>query len=98
MFTKLRIFLKTNGSKNCRSTKRIRCIKGKIQPKLNEVFKNYFRKIMTEDEENFLKCLIVIYYSNNMKKEAQKIIENERNLEKRKTETRNLLLEEHERT
>ena len=53
---------------------------------------------MTEDEENFLKCLIVIYYSNNMKKEAQKIIENERNLEKRKTETRNLLLEEHERT
>ena len=53
---------------------------------------------MTEDEENFLKGLIVICYSNNMKKEAQKIIENERNLEKRKTETRNLLIEEHERT
>ena len=60
--------------------------------------KTKLRKIMTEDEENFLKCLIVICYSNNMKKEAQKIIENERNLEKRKTETRNLLIEEHERT
>ena len=33
-----------------------------------------------------------------MKKEAQKIIENERNLEKKKTSTRNLLIEEHERT
>ena len=34
----------------------------------------------------------------DMKKEAQKIIENEQNLEKRKTSTRNLLIEEHERT
>ena len=34
----------------------------------------------------------------NVKKEAQKIIENEENLEKRKTSTRNLLIEEHERT
>ena len=35
---------------------------------------------------------------NDLKKEGQKIIENERNLEKRKTSTRNLLIEEHERT
>ena len=34
----------------------------------------------------------------DLKKEGQKIIENEQNLEKKKTLTRNLLIEEHERT